>query len=215
MGYKTVFKRCESEYVEKRSRFIATLCHCETEEEANNFVKEMKAKYWDARHNVYAYSVEEGRNCRFSDDGEPHGTAGKPMFDCIQGSGITNIAVVVTRYFGGILLGTGGLVRAYSKATQDVLEIAEVYTMLPGTVGEIVCEYSDLTMLQNLIAASEGEIKDTQYTDKITINLVLKDEFCDSFKEKLRETFCARLVLNEKDKILLPFLEKQRNFKLF
>ncbi len=208
MSYQTVFERCESEHVEKRSRFIATLCHCETEEEANNFVKEMKAKYWDARHNVYAYSVQQGRMCRFSDDGEPHGTAGKPMFDVIAGSGITNIAVVVTRYFGGVLLGTGGLVRAYSKATQDVLAKATVFTMLPGTVCEIVCEYSDLAMLQKLIESQEGEIKDTQYTDKITISFVLKDEFCDIFKEKLRENFCARLVMEEKEKILLPFLKK-------
>ena len=208
MGYQTVFKRNESEYVEKRSRFIATLCHCETEEEANAFVKEMKSKYWDARHNCYAYSVEEGRACRFSDDGEPHGTAGKPMLDCIQGSGITNIAVVVTRYFGGILLGTGGLVRAYSKSTQDVLASAEIYIMLHGVLGEIVCEYSDLTLLQNLIAACDGEIRDTEYTDKITITLVLKDEFCSDFKDKLRETFCARLEMEEKEHILLPFLKK-------
>ncbi len=208
MSYQTVFKRNESEYVEKRSRFIATLCHCETEDEANAFVKEMKSKYWDARHNVYAYSVEGGRMCRFSDDGEPHGTAGKPMLDCIQGSGITNIAVVVTRYFGGILLGTGGLVRAYSKATQDVLSTAEVYIMLKGVSCEIVCEYSDLTLLQNLIAASEGEIKDTQYTDKITLSFVLKEEFCADFKEKLRESFSARLVMDEKENILLPFLKK-------
>lgn len=208
MSYQTVLKRNESEYVEKRSRFIATLCHCETEEEANNFVKEMKAKYWDARHNVYAYSVEGGRMCRFSDDGEPHGTAGKPMLDCIQGSGITNIAVVVTRYFGGILLGTGGLVRAYSKATQDVLSTAEVYVMLEGTVCEIVCEYSDLTMLQKLIESEEGEIKDTEYTDKIKISFVLKNDFCEGFKEKLRENFSARLNLEEKTKILLPFLKK-------
>lgn len=208
MSYQTVLKRNESEYVEKRSRFIATLCHCETEEEANNFVKEMKAKYWDARHNVYAYSVEGGRICRFSDDGEPHGTAGKPMLDCIQGSGITNIAVVVTRYFGGILLGTGGLVRAYSKATQDVLSTAEVYVMLEGTICEIVCEYSDLAMLQKLIEAEEGEIKDTEYTDKIKINFVLKNDFCEGFKEKLRENFSARLDLEEKAKILLPFLKK-------
>ncbi|MBO5358413.1 MAG: YigZ family protein [Clostridia bacterium] len=208
MGYQTVFKRNEAEYVEKRSRFIATLCHCETEDEANAFVKEMKSKYWDARHNVYAYSVEGGRMCRFSDDGEPHGTAGKPMLDCIQGSGITNIAVVVTRYFGGILLGTGGLVRAYSKATQDVLSSAEVYIMLKGVLCEIVCEYSDLTLLQNLITANEGEIKDTQYTDKITITFVLKEEFYESFKEKLRESFCARLEIEEKENILIPFLKK-------
>ncbi len=206
--YQTILNRNESEYVEKRSRFISTVCHCETEEDANNFIKEMKAKYWDAGHNTYAYSVEEGRMCRFSDDGEPHGTAGKPMLDVIAGSGITNIAVVVTRYFGGVLLGTGGLVRAYSKAAQDVLQSAEVYEMLNGTACEILCEYSDLTLLQRLIAENEGEIRDTQYTDKITVSFILKDDFILPFKEKLRESYSARLVLEEKDKILLPFLKK-------
>ena len=119
--YSTVFSETKTEYVEKRSRFIATLRHCETEEEANAFLEEMRSKYWDARHNCFAYSVNEGKLRRFSDDGEPHGTAGKPMLDVITGSGITNIAVVVTRYFGGVLLGTGGLVRAYSKSVQDCL----------------------------------------------------------------------------------------------
>ncbi len=206
--YQTILNRNESEYVEKRSRFISTVCHCETEEDANNFIKEMKAKYWDAGHNTYAYSVEEGRMCRFSDDGEPHGTAGKPMLDVIAGSGITNIAVVVTRYFGGVLLGTGGLVRAYSKAAQDVVQRAEVNEMLNGTACEILCEYSDLTLLQRLIAENEGEIRDTQYTDKITVSFILKDDFILPFKEKLRESYSARLVLEEKDKILLPFLKK-------
>ncbi len=208
MSYQTILKQNESEYVEKRSRFIATVRHCETEEDANSFVKEMKSKYWDARHNVYAYSVEGGRMCRFSDDGEPHGTAGKPMMDVITGSGITNIAVVVTRYFGGVLLGTGGLVRAYSKSTQDVLESAEVYIMLSGYSCEIVCEYSDLATLQKLISDCDGEIKDTQYTDKITLKFVLKEEFYNDFKEKLRETFSARIELAQKEKILLPFLKK-------
>ena len=207
-NYKTILGEAVAEYTEKRSRFIATVRHCDSEEEALAFIEEMRSKYWDARHNVYAYSVECGRMCRFSDDGEPHGTAGKPMLDCIQGSGITNIAVVVTRYFGGILLGTGGLVRAYSKATQDVLSSAEVYLMLPGTVCELGCEYSDLTLVQKLIESCDGEIENTEYTDKITISFILKDEFCDDFKEKLRETFSARLNMEEKDKILLPFLKK-------
>ena len=142
LSYQTVFSRNESEYVEKRSRFIATLCHCETEEDANNFVKEMKAKYWDARHNVYAYSVEQGRMCRFSDDGEPHGTAGKPMLDVIVGSGITNIAVVVTRYFGGVLLGTGGLVRAYQKATQEGLSNSVIIEKRLGIALHIQTDYT-------------------------------------------------------------------------
>ena len=131
-----------------------------------------------------------------------------PTLEVLKKEEVFDVMCVITRYFGGILLGTGGLVRAYSKATQDVLSSAEVYIMLQGIRGEIICEYSDLTLLQNLIAASEGEIEDTRYTDKITITFVLKEEFYVSFKEKLRESFCARLEMEEKDKILLPFLKK-------
>ena len=112
--YITVLGESTAEYTEKRSRFIATIRHCDSEEEALAFIEEMRSKYWDARHNVYAYSVKH--QGRFSDDGEPHGTAGKPVYDVITSDGITNLAVVVTRYFGGVLLGTGGLVRAYSKS---------------------------------------------------------------------------------------------------
>lgn len=208
LGYLTIINRNTTEYVEKRSRFIATVCHCETEDEANAFIKEIKAKYWDAKHNVYAYSVEGGKMCRFSDDGEPHGTAGKPMLDVITGSGITNIAVVVTRYFGGVLLGTGGLVRAYSKSTQDCLSSAEVFEMQAAVVCEIVCEYADLTHLQNLIASFDGNVIDTDFSEKVKLVFSLREEKCEKFSQDLCESFCARLKLIQNEKILLPFLKK-------
>ncbi len=117
--YKTIYEGGEGELVEKKSRFIATVRPVETEEEALAFIEEMKKKYWDARHNCYVYSVGMNREAtRCSDDGEPSGTAGRPMLDVLLGAGIYNAAIVVTRYFGGVLLGTGGLVRAYSGAVQ-------------------------------------------------------------------------------------------------
>jgi len=206
--YLTVFEQNETEYVEKRSRFIATLRHCETEAEANAFLEEMRSKYWDARHNCFAYSVQEGKLCRFSDDGEPHGTAGKPMLDVIVGSGITNIAVVVTRYFGGVLLGTGGLVRAYSKSVQDVLSGAKVFKMVPSAVLSINCNYTDHGKLVNLIGNCDGVIVDTQFTEKVLVEFCLKMADIDSFEKKLTETFSARLEFEILEKKLTPFKEK-------
>ena len=125
--YTTIQGDFTAEYTEKHSRFIAVAFHCETEQQASEIIAAQKSKYWDARHNVYAYLLKDG-TARFSDDGEPHGTAGMPMLEVIKGSGITNVLVVVTRYFGGILLGTGGLVRAYSTSTRDALDGCLLYT---------------------------------------------------------------------------------------
>ena len=204
-SYLTVFGENTSEYVEKRSRFIATLRHCETEQEATDFINEMRSKYWDARHNVFAYSVAGGSLCRFSDDGEPHGTAGKPMLDVILGSQIKNIAVVVTRYFGGVLLGTGGLVRAYSKSVQDVLQKSEVFVMLPCTACEIECNYSDHAKLLNLMENFEANITNTDFTDKIKLEFSLKSERVEDFSSKLCEAFSATLKLEEIGTKLTPF----------
>jgi uncharacterized YigZ family protein len=206
--YSTIFSEYKTEYVEKRSRFIATVRHCETEQDTAAFLEEMRSKYWDARHNCFAFSLREGNLCRFSDDGEPHGTAGKPMLDVIVGSGITDIAVVVTRYFGGILLGTGGLVRAYSKSVQECLAGAEVVTMIPSVVFSVTCDYTDHGKLANLITTSGGNIDNTDFTDKVTVTFCLKAEFTDEFSKKFIEVFSARLKLTEIEKKLMPFKEK-------
>lgn len=203
--FLTILEDSSAEYVEKRSRFIANLKHCETEEEATAFLSEMRSKYWDARHNVFAYCVEGGSLCRFSDDGEPHGTAGKPVLDVIAGSEIKNIAIVVTRYFGGVLLGTGGLVRAYSKSAKDAVENATVVEMIPCTVYSTVCEYSDHQKLVALVESSGGKIENTEFTDKITLYYSFKDEDFKSFEPKLCEHFSARLGFSEEEKRLVPF----------
>ena len=198
-NYITVMGESVAEYTEKRSRFIATVRHCDTEEEALAFIEEMRSKYWDARHNVFAYCV--GNTARFSDDGEPHGTAGKPMLEVINGENVKNLAVVVTRYFGGILLGTGGLVRAYSKATKDALTSAVKAQMIPCTVMETACEYSDHAKLLKLLENSGAEINDTVFGADVKIIYSLKSEDVENFCLNLTETFSARLkaeIIEEK-----------------
>ena len=120
--YKTIYKEAEAEIIEKKSKFIATVRPVKTEEEAQSFIEEMRKKYWDATHNVFAYQIGERNQIqRFSDDGEPSGTAGLPVLDVLKGEDVKDVAIVVTRYFGGTLLGTGGLVRAYGKAAKEGL----------------------------------------------------------------------------------------------
>ena len=129
--YKTILEEAEEEIVEKKSRFIATVRPVKTEDEARAFIEEMKKKYWDARHNVFAYQIGERNELqRFSDDGEPQGTAGMPVLNVLKGEDVKDTAVVVTRYFGGTLLGTGGLVRAYGKAAKEGLLSAGIVEMV-------------------------------------------------------------------------------------
>ena len=193
-GYITVIGETEAEYTEKRSRFIATLKHCETEEEAAEFINALKSKYWDARHNCYAYSVENGALKRFSDDGEPHGTAGKPILSVIDGAGITNVCIVVTRYFGGVLLGTGGLVRAYTKAASDAAAKIAKAVMTPGTVFSAECDYSAAERLEKLIFDAGGSVENTVYAENVRYEFFISDTEKQKFTERLKEVFCARIT---------------------
>lgn len=157
--YKTVYEGGEGEIVEKKSRFIATVRPVQTEEEALAFIEEMKKKYWDARHNCYVYSVGKNREyTRCSDDGEPSGTAGRPMLDVILGEDIYNVAAVVTRYFGGILLGTGGLVRAYSRSLQEGLAASTVIEKTYGISMEVVTDYTGIGKYKASILANGSKV---------------------------------------------------------
>lgn len=192
-GFVTVAGETTAEYTEKRSRFIATLCPCDTEEKAAEFINKMRSEYWDARHNCFAYSVGGGAVKRFSDDGEPHGTAGKPILEVIEGAGITNTVIVVTRYFGGVLLGTGGLVRAYTKAAKDAVDLSERVLMTPCTVFSCSCSYSDRERLVKLIEDCGGTLEDTLYTAEVELKFYISKEKSEQFLKKLCETFSARL----------------------
>ena len=169
--FKTIKEDVSAEIVEKKSKFIANIFYIKSVEEAEEKIKNINKKYFDARHNCYAYSVftEDGIVNRFSDNGEPSGTAGSPMLNIINSKELTNILVIVTRYFGGILLGTGGLVRAYSEATQKALENASEISMDIGFNAKIVTIYSDLEKLKYYLKQKDIEITKINYLENIEV----------------------------------------------
>lgn len=202
--YITISGDSTAEYSEKHSRFIAVAFYCESEQQASEIIAAQKTRYWDARHNVYAYVLQNG-TARFSDDGEPHGTAGMPILEVIKGSGITNVLIVVTRYFGGILLGTGGLVRAYSTSARDALAAAQRVLMCECCEYEIDCEYGNYDRLSRLIADCCGMIQNTDFTDKVTVNVMFKKVDTTAFLDKLCETFASKIIAKLKNTIFFPF----------
>ena len=186
--YRIAYKGGEGEIVEKKSRFIATVLPVDQEEEALEFIEKMKKKYWNATHNCYAYVVGDRYEIqRYSDDGEPGGTAGRPMLDVLLGEDIHNVAVVVTRYFGGTLLGTGGLVRAYSSATKAGLASSVIITKIPGFKLRITTDYTGLGKIQYILGERKIPILDTVYTDKVEMQLVIpavqKEQVTDALIE--------------------------------
>ena len=202
MNYITINEIFESEITVERSRFIATLCHVESEAEAMSFISSMKAKYHDARHNCWCYVLKDGSS-RFSDDGEPHGTAGKPMVDVLTGSKIVDSCVVVTRYFGGVLLGTGGLVRAYSSAVKLVTESAKTVTMQRCCEYVVRCEYSDYDYMQrNLV--DFGTVLSSDFDTAVTITAAIKQESEQDFLSMLEKYFLGRYKVTKIGEKILP-----------
>lgn len=186
--YKILYRGGQGELIEKKSRFIATTRPVESEEEAAAFIEEMKKKYWDARHNCSAYVIgDRGQTSRCSDDGEPSQTAGRPMLDVLLGEEIRNICVVVTRYFGGVLLGTGGLVRAYSGAVQEGLKNSVVVEKLLGKKEIITTDYNGIGKLQYVAAQMGFTILDTQYTDQVVMTLMVPASQAAQFEKQVTE----------------------------
>ena len=184
----------------KKSRFISHFKAVATAEEALQFVEETKKKYWDARHNCYAYIV--GDQKRFSDDGEPQGTAGKPMLEVLESRNLINAVVVVTRYFGGVLLGTGGLLRAYQQATIEGLDKCVIEEKKQGIRMEITTDYNGFGKIQ-YIAANDGAIVlDTQYTDKVLLDVVCGKDMVESFINKVTEATAGQAVYGEKKEVV-------------
>jgi uncharacterized YigZ family protein len=175
-SYKTVKTENHDEFVEKHSRFIGYCKPVATEQEAVDFINMIKKKHWDARHNCYAYSLRDSQIRRYSDDGEPSGTAGMPILDVITKSGIVDVVVVVTRYFGGILLGTGGLVRAYSQGCKLALESAGPVTMELCSECFIRCSYNRYGKLNTVIIDNGGTVDSVDYADDVKINFHIPSE---------------------------------------
>lgn len=207
---KTVFEGGEGEIVEKKSRFIATVRPVSTEEEAAAFIAEMKKKYWDAKHNCSAFVIGDNQELtRCSDDGEPAQTAGRPMLDVLLKEGIHNTAVVVTRYFGGVLLGTGGLVRAYQKAVQEGLANSTVIDKQSGRKLVIGTDYTGLGKLQYLIAQKGLATIDTIYTDKVELILMVPAELTDETEKDVIEATNGNADISWGEEVLYAMIEKK------
>ena len=186
--YTTPATEAQTEYIEKKSRFIASIAPVSSEAEAIAFVARIRARYPDARHNVYAYRVLENHAVRYSDDGEPQGTAGVPVLDMLQKSGIDNVALVVTRYFGGILLGANGLVRAYTAAAKAALDAAGVKTYRLCTVCEAVCSYPLYQKWIRELPRQEVRITDSVFAELVVLRLSVLKERYDAFCAWARES---------------------------
>lgn len=186
--YKTVLKEAQGEFVEKRSRFIGYCKPVKTEQEAIDFINEKRSQHWNATHNVYAYSLREGNIKRYTDDGEPSGTAGMPMLDVITKNEIYDVCIVVTRYFGGILLGTGGLVRAYSQGAKVALEAGEVVMMQSCLMCTAKCTYNQYGKVSSLIMESGAVIDDTVYEADVLIKFHLTPQLLPQLNKKLADS---------------------------
>ncbi len=185
--YVTLEREASASFVEKKSEFIGYACPCKTEEEALAFIAKIRKKHADARHNVYAYQIKENNIMRFSDDGEPQGTAGMPVLDIIRKTGFTDACIVVTRYFGGILLGTGGLVRAYSHAAKLAAEAAHIITYEKFCVCEIICDYADYDKIRAAYAGFALIVDSVEYAQDVTQTLAVRASEADAFAAHLTE----------------------------
>lgn len=181
VSYKTVKKYAKAELVEKKSKFYASVKPCESEEEALEFLKSVKSEYPDANHHVYAYIIDENNIYRYSDDGEPGGTAGMPVLDTIRKEGLVDVCVVVTRYFGGTLLGTGGLVHAYGSTARLGLIDAGIITRALCNIVSVKVDYTLVGKIQYKISSENLLLEDTIYSDEVTFYVCCLIENTDKF----------------------------------
>ena len=201
----------EGEIVEKKSRFIATVRIVESEEEAQLFIEEMKKKYWDARHNCSAFVIgARGELTRCSDDGEPSGTAGRPMLEVLLGTGIRNIAVVVTRYFGGVLLGTGGLVRAYTQAVQEGIKNCETAVMRFGVRYRFMTDYNGIGKILYLLSERGIEQESADYGENVTLQVIVPVEQAALLVKEVTEATSGKTEITELERTY--FVDKKVAF---
>ena len=208
--YKTVLEGGTGEITEKKSRFIATVRPVSSEEEPLAFPEDTRTKPWDATHNCYAYSVGMNREyTRCSDDGEPSGTAGRPMLDVILGEDIYNVAVVVTRYFGGVLLGTGGLVRAYSKAVQEGFRESRIIEKKHGICLTVTTDYTGIGKIQYIAGERGIPVLGSEYTDKVIMKLLIPSEDVDNVQKAVTEGTNGRAIMEKEKELYFATVDGQ------
>ena len=205
-----ILKNGSGEIEEKKSRFICHIFKIKSEEEAEEYITAVKKKYWDARHNCYAYVIGERKEfMRCSDDGEPQGTAGKPMLDVLLGEELYNIAVVVTRYFGGTLLGTGGLVRAYSKAVQEGLKNSILITKNHGVCLLVGIDYNGVGKLQYLFGQENLPILDSRYTESVEFEVLVPKKEEERIKKAVTEATNGKASVTAEKELYYAILDKE------
>lgn len=206
-SYRTLHTAAEDEFTEKRSRFIGYAHPVQTEEQALEFIAKIKKQHWDAKHNVYAYVLRDGQIRRYSDDGEPQGTAGIPVLDVLVKSGITDAVLVVTRYFGGILLGGGGLVRAYGHAASIAVKAAGVEERVMCADLSVTCDYAQYGRVAPLIASYGGVVVDTVYEDDVTILFYMRKPSIPQLEKELADATAGTVEIIRVSETFRSFLE--------
>lgn len=209
-AYRILYQGGTGEITEKKSRFIASFRPVKTEEEALAFIEETRKKYWDARHNCYAFIIGQGgEQKRCSDDGEPSQTAGKPMLDVLEGEELVNVCVVVTRYFGGVLLGTGGLVRAYSGAVKEGLKNCQILTIEPAVSLKVSTDYNSVGKIQYLLGQQEISTLSSEYTDHVELTILVPDERLGALKAALTEATGGKAQMEELTEVYYSLCNKE------
>lgn len=204
-GYCTVAAAAQAEFEEKRSRFIGSIAPVSSEEEALAFIASVRAQNRDARHNCHACLLRAGGIKRFSDDGEPQGTAGKPILEVIEREGLTDTALVVTRYFGGILLGAGGLTRAYAQAAKLAVDAAQRVWMRPAVLVGVECDYSLYGKITYLLPRYEAQAQAPDFAGEVRLTLLLPEERLDGFARELTELSAGRVFPQVQKKLFAAF----------
>lgn len=213
MAYITIRDRGEDSFEEKKSEFIGYAKRVETEEEAKEFVNEIKGMHKQARHNCWAYVIGENYGIqRYSDDGEPQGTAGIPILEVMKKQGITDCAVVVTRYFGGILLGAGGLTRAYTKGASIAVKAGGVVEKVKGSKVSISIDYDFIGKIQYLCGQNNWHIEDSEYTDKVIVHIFAENSIIETIEKEVTEATNGKAVI-EKSEEGIYFKEENRLYK--
>ncbi len=197
IAHKTITIPGTAETEEKKSRFIGYTCHCETEEEALSFINGIKKKHFDARHNCYAYIIgEKGEIMRASDDGEPQKTAGQPILSVLTSADLKNVCLVVTRYFGGTLLGTGGLVRAYGSTAEAALKASKIVRIIPGHILKVTVSYADIKKTEYAFSSGGITVLGTEYAENVIFTLKIPDEKKEDIVLKITEITAGKAAIN-------------------
>lgn len=205
MEFKTIARRCEARFIEKKSEFIGYLCPVQTEEQAVAFIEEIRAMHRKATHNCYAYILRDNNAARHSDDGEPGGTAGVPIYEVLRKEGLTDVCCVVTRYFGGVLLGAGGLVRAYTKGAKDAVDAAQIKCMAEAVKLAVTVDYGLYGRLAQVFADFDARVEDERFADNVRIVLHIRAENSQKLTDKLVDVCNGAVSVEEIEKLNFDF----------